>query len=128
YRVLDASGTEVATGTWQDGETISAGGVQMKLGGSPAAGDTFSVGPAGNRDIFATLDALADAMEAPGGTPAADARRTNVLSAGLGDLSTAQEHLLSARAGTGSRLASLDHAEESRSATALSLETTLSDL
>jgi len=128
YRVLDASGTEIATGTWQDGETISAGGVQMKLGGSPAAGDTFSVGPAVNRDIFATLDALADAMEAPGGTAAADASRINVLSAGLGDLATAQEHLLSARAGTGSRLSSLDHAEESRSATALSLETTLSDL
>lgn len=128
YRVLDAGGTEIGTGTWEDGQTISAGGVQMKINGTPAAGDSFGVQRAGTQDIFGTLDALADALEAPGGGPADAARRTNVLTLGLGDLATAQEHLLAARASTGARLSSLDNAAESRSATGLSLETTLSDL
>ena len=128
YRVLDAAGDEITTGTWQSGQTISAGGVQMKISGAPAAGDSFSLSPAGERDIFATLDGIADALEAPGSNAAADARRTNILTGALGDLATAQDHLLAARASTGSRLASLDNAAESRSATGLALETTLSDL
>lgn len=128
YRVLDGGGNEIATGTWQAGETITAGGVQMQLSGAPAAGDRFTVERAGERDIFATLGALADAMEMTGTSPADSARRTNALTAGLGDLATAQEHLLAARASTGTRLAALDHAAESRSATSLALETTLSDL
>ena len=74
------------------------------------------------------MDGIADALEAPGSNAAADARRTNILTGALGDLATAQDHLLAARASTGSRLASLDNAAESRSATGLALETTLSDL
>lgn len=128
YRVLDAGGAEIGTGTWQAGQTISAGGVQMQLNGAPAAGDRFSIERAGERDIFATLGALADAMETSGTSPADNARRTNALTSGLGDLATAQEHLLAARASTGTRLASLTHAAESRGATSLALETTLSDL
>src|SRR3546814_281773 len=114
YRVLDAAGDEIATGTWQSGQTISAGGVQMKISGAPVAGDSFSLSPAGERDIFATLDGIADALEAPGDNAAADARRTNALNGALGDLASAQEHLLAARASTGSRMASLDNAAESR--------------
>ena len=128
YRVLDGAGTEIATGTWEAGQSISAGGVQMKISGAPAAGDSFSLAPSGERDVFATLDAIADALEAPGTNPAADARRTNLLSGALGDLSSGQEHLLAARAGTGARLSTLDNAAESRESTALSIESTLSDL
>lgn len=128
YRVLDGSGTEIATGTWQSGETISAGGVQMKLGGTPEAGDRFSVTRAPEADIFGTLKSLADALDAPGNTPADAARRTNALNAGLGDLTIAQEHLIGARASTGNRLSALTAAAESRLATGLSLETTLSGL
>ena len=128
YRVLDAGGAEIGSGQWQSGQTITAGGVQMELRGEPVAGDRFTVERASERDIFATLDGLADALEAPDGSPADNARRTNLLTAGLGDLATAQEHLLAARADTGARLSTLDHAAESRSATALALESTLSDL
>ncbi len=128
YRVLDGSGAEVATGSWARGQTISAGGVQLKLDGNPEAGDSFSVQRAPEADIFATLKSLADALEAPGGSPADAARRTNALNAGLGDLTSAQEHLIGARASTGARLSALDTAAESRVATGLSLETTLSGL
>src|SRR5690606_6838257 len=45
-----------------------------------------------------------------------------------GDLTIAQEHLIGARASTGNRLSALTAAAESRLATGLSLETTLSGL
>ena len=128
YQATDAAGTVLATGTWQSGETISAGGVQLALSGAPASGDTFSVGRAATRDVFATLDMLASAMESPGTTATDVARRTNILTAGLGDLATAQEHLLDARAHTGARLATLASAEDTRSATSITLEQTLSQL
>lgn len=128
YRVLDAGGNELSTGTWQSGEAIGAGGVQMKISGAPAAGDTFALAPSGEQDIFATLAGIADVLETPGGTPAADARRSNLLSGALGDLSSGQEHLLAARASTGARLSALDNAAESRESAALSLESTLSGL
>ncbi len=128
YRVLDGSGNEVATGSWAKGQTISAGGVQLKLDGSPETGDSFSIQRAPEADIFATLQSLADALDAPGSSPADAARRTNALNAGLGDLTSAQEHLIAARASTGARLSALDAAAESRIATGLSLETTLSGL
>ncbi|MCE7031962.1 flagellar hook-associated protein FlgL [Lysobacter sp. GX 14042] len=128
YRVLDAGGAEIASGSWESGQAISAGGVQMQLSGAPAAGDSFSLEPSGTRDIFATLDGIADLLETPGGNPAADARRANILSGALGDLGSAQEHLLAARASTGARLSTLDNAAESRESTALALESTLSGL
>lgn len=128
YRVLDAGGAQIGTGTWEDGQTITAAGVQLKIDGAPAAGDSFGVTRAPTSDIFGTLQALADVLDAPGDSPADIARRTNALNAGLGDLNRAQEHLIAARASTGNRLSSLDAATESRSVTKLSLETTLSGL
>ncbi len=128
YRVLDGGGNEIATGTWEKGQTITAGGVEFRLGGEPDAGDSFSVDPSPKSDIFSTLKSLADILDAPGNSPADAARRTNALNAGLGDLSAAHEHFVAARASTGSRLSSMVAAEDSRSATTLALKTSLSGL
>ena len=118
----------LASGAYTDGATLEGAGIQLTLTGTPAAGDRFSVGPAPNRDIFATLDALADALEAPATTAAGRAARGNAVNAALGDLRTAQDHFLTARASTGTRLAALDDATDSRSAYGLGLETVLSNL
>lgn len=128
WRVLDANGTELATGNYQSGSGISAGGVQLVLTGQPAAGDTFHVGPAPNRDIFATLGALADALDAPAASPADQARLGNALSAAIGDLASAQDHMLGLRSATGTRLQSIDNASDRREADGVSLEQSLSQL
>lgn len=128
YELVDAGGVVLASGAYTDGATLEGAGIQLTLTGTPAAGDRFSVGPAPNRDIFATLDALADALEAPATTAAGRAARGNAVNAALGDLRTAQDHFLTARASTGTRLAALDDATDSRSAYGLGLETVLSNL
>ncbi|MGH8077217.1 MAG: flagellar hook-associated protein FlgL, partial [Lysobacter sp.] len=103
-------------------------GVQVMLTGAPATGDTFTVERAPTRDEFATLQNLADALDAPVTTPTEQARRDNAVGAAISDLGTAQDHMLSVRAGTGTRLASLDSAADTRSAGGLSLAETLSQL
>lgn len=128
WRVLDGDGNELATGSYTEGATITAGGMQLKISGAPAAGDSFRVEPAPVRDVFATLQGLADALEAPAADPAARAWRANQVGAALGDLATAQDHMLSLRAATGSRLSALDNAADARSATELTLHESLSEL
>ncbi|MGO4220268.1 flagellar hook-associated protein FlgL [Lysobacter sp. TAF61] len=128
YQVVDAAGTVLASGAYTANSTISAGVVQVTLTGAPAAGDTFTVERAPVRDVFATLENLADTLDTPATSPAERARRSNALGAALGDIETAQDHMLSVRAGTGTRLASLDNAADVRGADDLTFSETLSQL
>ena len=128
WEMRDGGGAVLSSGTFAAGDTVSAAGVQVQLAGSPAAGDTFAVVPAPRQDVFATLKALADALEAPADSPAARARLGNAMAAGLSDIATAQEHFLSIRASTGARLAALDNAYDRRADEDVSLRSSLSDL
>jgi flagellar hook-associated protein 3 FlgL len=127
WRVMDGA-TAVATGTYADGDTINVAGVQTRLTGTPAAGDSFALQPAPRRDVFATLQSLADALEAPATTPVQKATLANALSGALSDISTAQEHFVGIRAATGARLASLDQSADDRAESGVSLKATLSGL
>lgn len=128
YRVLDAGGAVIATGAYADGGSIAIGGVQARLTGTPGVGDAFTIGPAPTRDVFATLEMLADALDTPAATAAERARQSNLITGALGDISTAQDHMLALRAGTGARLAAIDASDESRAAQNESLRTELSQL
>ena len=127
WRVMDGT-TQVATGTYADGDTIDVAGVQTRLTGAPAAGDSFALQPAPRRDVVATLQSLADALEAPATTPVQKAALANALAGSLSDVSAAQEHFVGLRASTGSRLASIDQSADDRAESTVSLKATLSDL
>lgn len=128
YRVLDAGGAVLASGSYASGDTIDAAGVRVRLAGVPATGDAFALDPAPTGDIFATLQSLADALDAPSATTTERARQSNAIGAALGDIATAQDHLLAVRAGTGSRLSALDITADTRAAQDESLRATLSSL
>jgi flagellar hook-associated protein 1 FlgK len=67
YTVKNGSGTQVASGTYTAGTPITFQGAQLTLSGTPAAGDTFTVGPnnpantGDNSNLLAMTDALAAA-------------------------------------------------------------------
>lgn len=128
YRVLDPGGAVLSTGSFESGESITVGGVQTRLSGTPEAGDTFTLERAPARDIFGTLDALVGALEMPVASAAERARQVNLLGSALADVSTAQDHMLALRAGTGARLAALDNTMDAREAQNVSLRTSLSQL
>ncbi|NUS38724.1 MAG: flagellar hook-associated protein FlgL [Lysobacter sp.] len=135
YEIVDRNGAALVppvTGTWTSGQAFPDPaanlGVQFRITGTPATGDTFSIGRAPTRDIFATLDALATTLEAPSGTPADTARRTNAMASAIGDIATAQDHMLTLRADAGMRLQELDHTADRRSSEKVTLADTLSSL
>lgn len=127
WHVMDGA-TVVGSGTYAPGDSIDIAGVQTRLTGTPAAGDTFALQPAPRRDVFATLESLADALDAPVTTPAQKATLANALSGALSDVATAQEHFVGVRASTGARLASLDQSADDRAESGITLKSTLSDL
>jgi len=55
YQVTDSGGNVVGSGAYTSGDTIQFKGVEVTVSGNPAAGDTFTVAPAGKASAFATL-------------------------------------------------------------------------
>lgn len=127
WRVLDGT-TVLDSGPYTDGGSIRVAGVDTRIAGAPAAGDAFTLQPAPRQDVFATLEALADALEAPAVTGADKARLSNALGNALSDIGTAQEHFLNLRAATGARLAAVDATADDRAVSGISLRETLSGL
>src|SRR5690606_14638107 len=105
YDVVNRDGATVSSGTWTAGSDIEFNGLRLSISGQPAAGDSLQIGPAGTRDVFATVQALADALEAPAVTPADVAMRRDALQAGMRDVARAAERMIDARAAGGAQLA-----------------------
>lgn len=128
YSVTDGDGNPVASGTWEPKQDIEFGGLRLRVSGTPAEGDMLEIGPAATRDVFATVQALADALEAPVVTAADNAARRNALQAGMRDVARAAEQLIDARAAGGAQLALIDEAGALREANSVTLKTTLSGM
>ncbi|WP_411850939.1 flagellar hook-associated protein FlgL [Stenotrophomonas sp. LGBM10] len=126
YEVVDASNAVVKTGTFKAGEDISFAGVSMRIEGEPAAGDSFGVGAAQPRDIFATLTGMIDTLENAANDPTSVARQQNILQAGIRDVARASEKFIDARAMGGSQLKAIDDAGALRESNTVTLKTTLS--
>lgn len=59
YTITDNSnGAAVSSGTYTDGSTIAFNGAQFTVSGTPAAGDTFSIAPAGTTSAFSAISNL----------------------------------------------------------------------
>ena len=65
YTVTDSAGNTVTSGTYTDGDSISFNGVQTTVNGTPAAGDTFTVSPAGTASAFDALSNLVTTLNSP---------------------------------------------------------------
>lgn len=128
YTVEDSAGNAVASGVHAAGDGIAFAGLHLSLQGTPADGDAFSIGPAPTRDVFETVDALLGALSMNPTTDTQRAAQQNALQGALRDITTAQGHLIDARADGGSRLAALDNADELRMSQELTIEGTLSGM
>ena len=58
YQITDSAGNVVTSGSYKDGDTISFNGAQVTVSGNPAAGDQFTISPAGRQSAFAALSNL----------------------------------------------------------------------
>jgi flagellar hook-associated protein 3 FlgL len=128
WEARDAADALVASGPYASGDAIEFKGIRVTVSGAPVAGDQLHIDPSGTEDIFATLERLATALEAPLGTGAQRAAATNELNAVLAQLAQGQEQLSGARAVLAARMNAVDSAATSRTALREDVATSLSQL
>ena len=126
YEVRNSANALVVAGAFTPTQSLTFAGVELRIDGAPAAGDTFTVAPAAQRDVFSTLDRLVAAIETPGGTPAQQAQMHGNIGQRLADLDNALSHMIDARGEIGARVRALDQQEGLNADFALHLNTTLS--
>ena len=126
YEVRNSAAALVASGTFSSGQSLSFTGIELSIDGAPAAGDTFTVAPAAQRDVFATLDRLIAAVEMPAATPAGRAQLHSNVGQRLADLDQAIAHIIDVRGEIGARARALDQQEGLNADFTVHLKTTLS--
>jgi flagellar hook-associated protein 3 FlgL len=126
YEVRDSTNALIVAGAFTPSLSLTFAGIELSIDGSPAAGDTFTVAPAAQRDVFSTLDRLATAIDSAAGNPADRAELHSNVGQRLADLDQAMAHLIDARGEIGARVRALDQQEGLNADFAVHLKTTLS--
>ena len=107
----------VSQRTFQSGQPIVFGqasppsfdlGASVTINGVPANGDSFSIAPSTSQSVFVTVAKLIGALEAPTGTPAADAKYSSELGFAVTNIDQATNNVLGVRAQVGSRMREID--------------------
>jgi len=127
YEVRNGANALVSAGTFNPPtQSLTFVGVDVRIDGAPAAGDTFTVTPSATRDLFSTLDRLISSIDAPAANPAGRAQLHSNIGQRLADLDGALAHLIDVRGEIGARSRALDQQESLNADFAVHLDTTLS--
>ncbi|MFZ5594237.1 MAG: flagellar hook-associated protein FlgL [Pseudomonadota bacterium] len=128
YTVTGAVSGLVASGTYVDGGSIAFNGAQTKVTGTPANGDTFTITPSANQDLFTTLENFVAALESPAGSVLSQVHLNNAINRTLTDLDNGLGNILSVRATVGARLNAVDAQKDVNDGFKLQVQETLSKL
>jgi flagellar hook-associated protein 3 FlgL len=127
FEVRNSANALVGSGAFTaPGQTLAFIGIEVRIDGNPAAGDTFTVTPSAYRDLFSSLDRLVTAIEAPAGNPAQRAQVHSNIGQRLVDVDNALAHIIDVRGEIGARVRALDQQEALNADFGVHLQTTLS--
>ena len=128
YEVRDGANALVTSGTYAADQAISFRGVSVTLAGSATTGDSFSVAPGGNTDVFSMVQGLIDTLSVPKGSTSGEIARQNAVFGSLENLDRALDHVVNTRAGVGARMSEVQSAKSSQESLSLQLTQSLSDV
>ncbi|HEX7111063.1 MAG TPA: flagellar hook-associated protein FlgL [Mizugakiibacter sp.] len=128
WQVLDGGGAVIASGSYGGDDTIAFKGVQVSISGTPAAGDSFQVAPSTTHDVFATIEDIADALDAPVNNATDRAAMNERLNRGLEDLDQASGRMVEVRARVGARMNALDQQKTVNAGIGVQVKATLSGI
>ena len=122
------SASPVASGSFTPGMSISlppgnTPAITVPIVGTPASGDSFTIGAAAPQSLFQTFQSLAQAFSASAQASGANALRAQSISNALASLDQNQTNLLSAQASIGSRLQQVQAVQTQNSSLTLQLQT-----
>jgi len=114
YDAVDTTtATTISAGNvYTNGSAVTVNGEQISISGSPADGDRFDLAPSTQQSIFATVQNLVTALQAPVTDAAARVRLANAINQALQNVDQALGNVLETRAGVGARLRELDSITE----------------
>lgn len=127
YQVTNGAGTVLSTGTYDGatGDTISFNGVQVAISGNPAAGDEFTVAPAGSSSAFATIQSLITTLNSPGLNAG---QMVTQISQAIEQLSAAVNNLNDVQASVGARINAVTAAQSAETSDQTDYQTQISNL
>ncbi|MFM7273737.1 MAG: flagellar hook-associated protein FlgL [Gammaproteobacteria bacterium] len=114
--------------SYSAGSPINVGGVEVRVSGTPAAGDEFIVKASTTQSLFTTVQRLSMALRSSPDTPAGAVERDAAIAETLGNLNLAEIHVFTSRADLGSRLQLLDTVREELQQTELVNKQLLSEV
>jgi flagellar hook-associated protein 3 FlgL len=127
YEVRDGTSALVSSGAFTPpGQSITFRGAQLAIDGAPSAGDSFTVTPSGNSDVFTMLDDLITSLESPAGDSASRAQLHSDLGQRISNIDSALGRMIDVRGEIGARVRALDQQDSLNADFALHLNTTLS--
>jgi len=125
YQLTNGAGAVVASGNYVNGDAITFNGAQVTVSGTPAAGDQFTVAPAGSASVFSAVNSLIATLSS--GTLSNSQVATQIGGA-LQQIDTALNNLGNVQAGVGGRLNTVSAAATSAQTTQTSIQTSVSQL
>jgi flagellar hook-associated protein 3 FlgL len=123
YQITNSGGTVVGSGTYTDGSAISFNGAQVTISGTPAAGDKFTIAPAGTTSAFAALSNLVTALSS---TTLNNGQLATQLAAGIQQINNSITNFSSVSASVGARLNAITTAQSSAQTNQTHVKTNIS--
>jgi flagellar hook-associated protein 3 FlgL len=129
YTVQDTTNnTTVSSGSYGGSGTLSFDGMSVDLNGAPANGDTFSIAPAGNQSIFATMQQAITALQSSATSGASSAQLSSARQAAEASLSQAMNHISLVQSNMGSQVDTLQAYQSVNQQQSTSAQTQLSNV
>jgi flagellar hook-associated protein 3 FlgL len=125
YQITNSGGTVVGSGSYTSGDAIAFNGVQVTVTGTPAAGDQFTVAPAGTASVFSTLSGLVATLNS---TTLNSAQMTTQIQTAMQQLQGAVSHMGDVQASVGSRVNAITASQSSAQTQQTNLQTSISGL
>jgi len=125
YQVTNSGGTVVASGNYASGSAIAFAGIKVTVSGAPAAGDQFTVAPAGKASVFSTIANLITTLNS---TSLSSGQVTTQIGTALRQIDNALSGFGYAQASVGGRLNAVTAAANNAQTTQTQLQGTVSQL
>jgi len=125
YQVTNSGGTLVASGTYTSGTAITFNGIETTISGAPAAGDQFTVAPAGKASVFSTIANLIATLNS---SSLSSAQVTTKIGTAIQQIDNALSGLGYVQASVGGRLNAVTTSANQAQTTQTQLQGTVSTL
>lgn len=125
YQVTDGAGAVVASGAYVSGNAIAFNGAEVTISGSPAAGDQFTVAPAGKASVFSTIAGLIATL---GSSTLSNAQIGTQVGGAIQQIDAALNNFSNVQAGVGGRLNAITAAAQSAQTAQTNLTASVSKL